>query len=379
MLNEMKVRRRRLVLEPLETRDLFNGDIGTVEFVRFSLDDFLTVKVGESAYDEGSAKATNHESKASDPEFDLVYSSVSVPLILQTKSLENTNGLEQAALGESRYDIPVFQVLIVQLFGGNDEVGVANQQNDGQTLDDDQTDSRLLPNTNPSQEPHVSTNTLLRQGSGQTPAPNVSALLDSTERSSDHQKDSAPSNGTVTGRANDENAYSDNNSCEMNGVGRIIPLILETDIGNQQDDTSTFENESKKIVVEAPDNTKSNSESIVADRPSVSSLVAEVVDSVFSGANSIVFAGVFADYAAIESAIGKLLDRLDAVRFDSLNTIEDTILRSWVLPVAGVIIATEILRRQLHEKNRVRIAALDQILAIWMYPEFTGVAGRVVQ
>lgn len=126
-------------------------------------------------------------------------------------------------------------------------------------------------------------------------------------------------------------------------------------------------------TVDAPPPTTAPTPSATA---SVQELLTNAVATVIPATGELVSAGLSGDYEAIDLAMNQLLQDLDAVRSDATLFIDESTLRGLASAAAVGVIAAEIARRRMREKERAQQATMEEHLAIWMYPECSGVSGR---
>lgn len=109
---------------------------------------------------------------------------------------------------------------------------------------------------------------------------------------------------------------------------------------------------------------------------SVQDLVTDVTARVVPAARELISAGLSGDYEAIDLAMSQLLHDLDSVRTDATLLVDESTLRGLASTAVVGVIAAEIVRRRMREKARVNQVTIEEHLAIWMYPECSGVSGR---
>ncbi|MCC7334503.1 MAG: hypothetical protein IT422_05385 [Pirellulaceae bacterium] len=109
---------------------------------------------------------------------------------------------------------------------------------------------------------------------------------------------------------------------------------------------------------------------------SVQDLVTDLTARVVPAARELFSAGLSGDYQAIDMAMSQLLYDLDSVRTEATLLLDESTLRGLASTAVVGVIAAEIVRRRMREKVRVDQDSIEEHLAIWMYPECSGVSGR---
>lgn len=108
---------------------------------------------------------------------------------------------------------------------------------------------------------------------------------------------------------------------------------------------------------------------------SVPKFLTDVVTRLAPATGVLVSAGLSGDYEAIDLAMSQLLCDLDTVRADANFHIDESILRGLAGTAVVGAIAIEIARRRTREKGRLNRVTIEEHLAIWMYPECSGLSG----
>ncbi|MCA9160013.1 MAG: hypothetical protein KDA72_16885, partial [Planctomycetales bacterium] len=109
---------------------------------------------------------------------------------------------------------------------------------------------------------------------------------------------------------------------------------------------------------------------------SVQALVTDMTAKVVPAARELVSAGLSGDYESIDMAMSQLLYDLDSVRTEATLLLDESTLRGLASTAVVGVIAAEIVRRRMREKSRLHQDTMEEHLAIWMYPECSGVSGR---
>ncbi len=113
------------------------------------------------------------------------------------------------------------------------------------------------------------------------------------------------------------------------------------------------------------------------DRASVTGIVSHIVPQAGALVTASLTGSLTGDYAAIDIAMTQLLDDLEVLRSKTSTIIESLPISAWALSATAGVIAAEIIRRQRRDaESRSAQHLLDAQVALWMYPECSGLPGR---